>query len=36
METNAFVSQLKAKYGYSDEIEQFLQKAVPVIITYYG
>ena len=36
METNEFVSQLKAKYGYSDEMEQFLQKAVPAIITYYG
>ena len=36
METNEFVSQLKAKYGYSDEMEQFLQKAVPAIISYYG
>ena len=36
METNEFVSQLKAKYGYSDEMEQFLQKAISAIITYYG
>lgn len=36
METNEFISQLKAKYGYSDEMEQFLQKAIPAIITYYG
>lgn len=36
METNEFISQLKAKYGYSDEMEHFLQKAVPAIITYYG
>ena len=36
METSEFVSQLKSKFGYSDEMEQFLQKAIPAIITYYG
>lgn len=36
MEINEFVSQLKEKYGYSDEMELFLKKAVPAIISYYG
>ena len=36
METNEFVSQLQAKYGYSPEMEQFLQKAISAIISYYG
>ncbi len=36
MEINEFVSQLKKQYGYSDEMEQFLQKALPAMITYYG
>ena len=36
MEIDAFVNQLKSKYDYSDEMEQFLKKAVPAIITYYG
>ncbi len=36
MEVNEFVNQLKSKYDYSDEMTQFLQKAIPSIITYYG
>ena len=36
MEVNEFVSNLKSKYSYSDEMVQFLQKAIPSIITYYG
>jgi hypothetical protein len=36
MEINEFVSRLKAKYGYSDEMERFLNNAVPAIISYYG
>lgn len=35
MEINRFVQQLKVKYGYSDEMEQFLQEAIPAIISYY-
>ena len=33
MEVNEFVSNLKSKYNYSDEMVQFLQKAIPSIIT---
>ena len=36
MEVNEFISNLKSKYSYSDEMVQFLQKAIPSIITYYG
>lgn len=36
MEITSFVKQLKIKYDYSEEMEQFLLKAIPSIIKYYG
>jgi len=36
MEINEFITSLKNKYNYSDEMVSLLQKAIPALITYYG
>ncbi len=36
MKINEFVSQLRKKYEYSDEMTDFLKKAIPALIKYYG
>ena len=32
MDTNTFVESLRTKFGYSEELTNFLKKAVPAII----
>lgn len=36
MEINDFITSLKNKYNYSDEMVSLLQKTIPALITYYG
>lgn len=36
MEINEFITSLKNKYNYSDEMVSLLQKAIPALIIYYG
>ena len=36
MEINGFITFLKNKYNYSDEMVSLLQKAIPALIIYYG
>lgn len=36
MNTNDFLSNLQVKYNYSDDMINFLQKAIPALVNYYG